>query len=65
MSQGAPIEMKPLGGGGNFPPPPRREAPGMLGKGYREAEERARAQASPAEGAMDNTSYYGMAAAAW
>ncbi|BEI82824.1 hypothetical protein CcaverHIS002_0306920 [Cutaneotrichosporon cavernicola] len=60
---GAPIEMHSLGGG--YPPPPRREAPGSLGRGYREAEDRAKAQASPSEGAMDNTSYYGMAAASW
>lgn len=71
-----PIELQPLGtsghqapsahyGGGNFPPPPRREVPGTLGKNYREAEERAKAQMNPVEGTMDNTSYYGLAAATW
>ncbi|GMK56876.1 hypothetical protein CspeluHIS016_0307160 [Cutaneotrichosporon spelunceum] len=74
------IELKSLSGAGSaskagsssksgssssYPPPPRREAPGTLGRGYREAEERAKAHASPAEGALDATSYYGMAAAAW
>lgn len=79
MSKGpVPIELQPLGtspGGGaahsqgahgaHFPPPPRREAPSSLSKGYREAEERAKASMNPVEGAMDTTSYYGLAAAGW
>lgn len=68
MSKGSgPIELQPMGASApsSFPPPPRREAPGTLGKNYRDAEERAKAQMNPVEGAMDNTSYYGLAAAGW
>ena len=51
----------------SFPPPPRRDVPpGGLGRGYRTAEEQAKAKVRPPrEDAFDAASIYGLVVAGW